>query len=498
MDTRKQIKRGAIISYVAIFINIVAALIYTPWMIKEIGQANYGLYALATSFVALFTMDFGISMSLTRYLSKYKAENDSLSMGRILGACYRIYLVIATIVFIALLVIYFNLSNIYAELTPSQLSTFKTLFATVGMFTVISFPAMTQNGILSSHEKFVQLKVCDLIRKFTTIAFVILALSLNWGVEALVCANVFAGLLVIIIKYFLIRKNIPFRAEFSSSCKPYYKQIFSFSVWITIIAVGQQLSYNMAPTVLGIVSGVIAISIFAPASTIEGYFYTFSQAINGLFLPLLSRKVANHAEEEVNGIMLKVGKFQMFVLGLIVTGFICVGKNFMELWLGPEFSSTYLCVILLLLPDLIEYSQSIGHQMIVVKDEIKILAIGFIVFGIITIGLSFLLAACWGALGVSLAICIGGFGKIMVQNYIFKYKLNLDLKGFYWNCILVSSLPILGTVGLFWLMPKVNFGHDVTNLIVESMMVTLIFIFLSKVTVYKNTSLKRLVSLVKN
>ena len=39
-----QIKTGAIISYVALFLNIVIGLLYTPWMINTIGKADYGLY----------------------------------------------------------------------------------------------------------------------------------------------------------------------------------------------------------------------------------------------------------------------------------------------------------------------------------------------------------------------------------------------------------------------------------------------------------------------
>ena len=44
MNSQKQIKLGAMISYAAIAINIVATLLYTPWMVRQIGQANYGLF----------------------------------------------------------------------------------------------------------------------------------------------------------------------------------------------------------------------------------------------------------------------------------------------------------------------------------------------------------------------------------------------------------------------------------------------------------------------
>lgn len=53
-NTSKQIKYGAILSYVSIVLNVVAGLIYTPWMVKIIGKSDYGLYTLAYSLISLF------------------------------------------------------------------------------------------------------------------------------------------------------------------------------------------------------------------------------------------------------------------------------------------------------------------------------------------------------------------------------------------------------------------------------------------------------------
>ena len=72
----KQVKIGAIFSYMAIFINIVSALIYTPWMLSHIGESDYGLFTLAHSLINLFLLDFGISAAVTRFISKYKAEGE--------------------------------------------------------------------------------------------------------------------------------------------------------------------------------------------------------------------------------------------------------------------------------------------------------------------------------------------------------------------------------------------------------------------------------------
>ena len=60
MSRQSAIKTGVALSYFVIIFNIVAGLLYTPWMITKIGKADYGLYILVTSFLAYFTVDYGL------------------------------------------------------------------------------------------------------------------------------------------------------------------------------------------------------------------------------------------------------------------------------------------------------------------------------------------------------------------------------------------------------------------------------------------------------
>ncbi len=46
-----QLKGGAILSYMTIILNNVIALTYMPYMLRMLGQAEYGLYSLAASVV---------------------------------------------------------------------------------------------------------------------------------------------------------------------------------------------------------------------------------------------------------------------------------------------------------------------------------------------------------------------------------------------------------------------------------------------------------------
>ena len=66
----KQIKLGAIISYLALTLNIAATLLYMPWMVSVIGESNYAMYTLANSFINIFVIDFGLSSAVSKFIAQ--------------------------------------------------------------------------------------------------------------------------------------------------------------------------------------------------------------------------------------------------------------------------------------------------------------------------------------------------------------------------------------------------------------------------------------------
>ena len=134
MDSSRQIRLGALISYAAIVLNIIIGFVYTPWMIKQIGKSDYGLYILVTAFLSYFVMDFGLGQTIARFLTKYKLEGDSLKINQILGLTSKFYLVINAFILLTLVLIYFFIQNIFVELNSLEIDKFKIVFIISGGF----------------------------------------------------------------------------------------------------------------------------------------------------------------------------------------------------------------------------------------------------------------------------------------------------------------------------------------------------------------------------
>ena len=71
-----QLKAGIVLSYVTIGLHNVIGLIYTPYMLRMMGQSEYGLYSLVASVIAYLTvLDLGFANAIVRYTAKFRRQN---------------------------------------------------------------------------------------------------------------------------------------------------------------------------------------------------------------------------------------------------------------------------------------------------------------------------------------------------------------------------------------------------------------------------------------
>lgn len=446
MTASTQLRAAAVLSYIGIGINMIAGLLYTPWMIRSIGKDNFGLYTLAMSVISIFVFDFGLSSAVTRFVAKYVAEGLQDKVDKFLGIVYKLYLYIDVVILVVLSSVYFFIPIIYKSLTPEEIGHFKVLYIIASSFCILSFPFIPLNGVLTAYEKFIQLKLCDLINKILVVSSMTICLLAGYGLYALVIVNAAAGAAMIVLKVIIVHRKTPIRIQYGYKDRAEVKNIFGFSAWTTVISLAQRCIFNIAPSILGIMSGSASIAILGIAITLEGYTYTFGSAINGLFLPRISRIVAQEGGGSVLPLMIRVGRIQILLIGLIFIGYICLGREFIYLWLGPNFKEAYLCAALLIFPAIVQLPQEIASTTVYAMNKVRIQAFLFIFMVVFNIVFSLLLAQRFGALGICISICIAYLIRTAGMNLIYHRVLKINIPQFFRETFCKMGVPLLGAL----------------------------------------------------
>lgn len=447
---QNSIKSGAIISYISIVINILISLIYTPWMIREIGMSDYGIYSLIVSFLSYFLLDFGLGSAISRFIAKYRAENDTEGINKMFSVTALVFIALDILIFIVLFVLFFFMEEIFVKLTPEELSTLKKVYVIAGFFSLCTFGLKPFDGALMAYEHFVRLKTLDMTQRIGTVLLITASLLLGGNICVLVFINGIVALIISLCKFIYLKRAEQIKIDFKLFEFPLAKELFAFSFWIFFINLAQRLRLNLVPSILGISCGTTEISIFSVGLNLEGFIFTFSYALNGLFIPKVARMVkADDDRDEVTRLMIKVGRVQLYIVGFIIIGLFGLGKSFIQLWIGDDFRDTYYVMIFLIVVNLVSMTQHIGTTLSYVVNEVRYNSIFAFSTSFLSMVLSFMLAPRWGAIGCSAAICMALTANTVMLNIFYYKKLHLDVFRFFRECharLIPIIIPILLTL----------------------------------------------------
>ena len=116
MEKSKEIKLGAILSYVVIGLNMIIGIFYTPYLTRMLGQSEYGLYSLVASVISYLTiLDLGFGNAIIVYTSKYLAKNDKENENKLHGMFFIIYVIIGIIAGIIGAILVCNVERLFGN-----------------------------------------------------------------------------------------------------------------------------------------------------------------------------------------------------------------------------------------------------------------------------------------------------------------------------------------------------------------------------------------------
>lgn len=440
------ITKGAIISYVSIFLNIGINLIYAPWMLSQIGVTNFGLYNLVVTFISYFILDFGLAGTIARFIAKYRTENNHRKIEQMLGLTTKVYMSIDFCIFLVLLVIYPFLDNIFTGLTPTEVSVLKVLYIIAGICSILTFILQPMNGAMMAFEYFVENKAMDMLQKVGTVILIVIALALDGDVYDLVLITGAAGFLSSFGKYIIFKRKSHVQIDYKYFDKSEMKNLLSFSGWVFLIGIAQRFRLSLMPSLLGILSNSTEISIFSMGMMIEGMIYTLSSALNGLFLPKVTRMLHENDINAVNNLLTRVGRIQLYIIGVILIGFWVFGRPFIQLWVGDVFKDSYLVVILLTGTNIVSLTQHVAENVVYAENKVRFTSTLTFVSSAFALVFSLLLAGNYGAIGCALAFFVATSINLVLINIFYHKTLGLDLRQFFKNCHhkIAPSLLLLG------------------------------------------------------
>lgn len=444
-----QLKAGVVLNYVVIFLNTIVGLLYTPYMLRMMGQSEYGLYSLVASVIAYLTvLDLGFGNAIVRYTAKFRAEKKTEEQYEMFGMFFLLYLVIGIIAFGIGLGLYFNVDTLFGNtMTAVELGRARLMMLLLVANLAFTFPMSIWGSIIQAYEDFVFQKSLNIFRIILNTAVMICLLHFGYKAVAMVVVQTIFNVLTLVINFIYCRRklNIHIYFRFKHFHWGFLKEVAIYSFWIFLNAIMDRVYWSTGQFVLGAMVGTVAVAVFAIAIQLEGMYMQFSTAISSVFLPKVTAMVAtNRSRKEISDLFIRTGRIQYIVLAYILSGFIIFGRQFIELWAGAGYSDAYIISLLFFIPLTVPLIQNLGITILQARNEMKFRSVLYIIIALVSLAMQIVLTRYFGgigcAMGVSGALVVG---QILIMNVYYRLRQDLDIKTFWKEISKMSIIPIV-------------------------------------------------------
>ena len=465
-----QLKIGVILSYITMIVQNIIAIVYTPVMLRLLGQSEYGLYQLVYSVVSyLGLLSFGFGSAYVRFYSRFKVKDDNQGIAGLNSMFMIVFIIIGIIALLAGGVLVGNIENIFSNsLSNNEINTARILMVLMVINLSVSFPSSVFDSYVTAHECYFFQRLISLLQVVLNPFIALPLLLLGYKSISLVVVTTILTFAKFIVNYRYCINKLKMKFCFNHINFSLLKEIGIFSFYIFINMIVDQINWSVDKFVLGVFGGTTAVAVYAIGGQINSMYMNLSTSVSSVFIPRVNTIVAKdeNNNKDLTALFTMVGRIQFIILALVIGGFFILGKFFISIWAGAEYKNSYYVALLMIVPVTIPLIQNIGIEIQRAKNIHKFRSVIYLLIALINIALSIPLAKLYGEIGAAFGTTVGiVIGNIIVMNLYYQVKIKLDMV-YFWKNIFSLLPPIFVSVIITYFLGAVMDIDSVSKFLV--------------------------------
>ena len=446
-----QLKKGVALSYLNIFLTNAVGLLLTPYIVRSLGNSEYGLYTLIGSVVAYVSlMDLGLNHTIMRFVARYRTINDTEGEKEFLGTTMIIFCGIALLISLIGFVIYINLDSVFSNsLTLEEIGKAKIMFLILIFNVAINIPGSSFQAICNAYEHFVFPRVVAIVKYLLRAAMVCALLFYGGKAITLVVIDTVFNILVIAVTAIYVFRKLKVSISISKYNTSLISEIFGYSFWVFLFAIVSKFQWNSGQVILGINNNTFSVAIYGVGIMLGGYYGAFADAINGVLIPKATQMVFSGKNgNDFTEAMIRIARVNSYLMFFILSGFFLFGKTFVLLWLGKDYIDSWIVALLVMIILTVPLLQVFGNCILEAKRKNRFKSVLSIVLVTVASVVSFFVTKKYGIYGAILPLIFTVGLNSIVMNFYYKKIFDFRIL-FFFKKALLKSIIIYSVFCLF-------------------------------------------------
>lgn len=476
---KNELKIGSILSILSIILSSLISIFYTPMYMRYLGTTDYGINSLVQSIMGYIGMlNLGLGSAMVRYTVRYRTEGK-LEEEKSLNGMFLVIFTIIMFISIAIgMYVYISLPSLFSDkFTMEELKKTRQVFAITMLGTAISFPVSVFSTNISSREKFLYQKTLGLLKLVLNPFIGALLMIKGYGLVAVVTTTIFLGIITNIFDIVYAFK-VGMRLKFKDFDLKILKDISKYSFYIFLNIIIDRVYWGTDRIIIAKFIGPTVVGVYSIASVFNSIYMNLSTAISGVLFPRINKMVVERKFNELSDMFIKIGRIQYILLGLISSGFIIFGEEFIYLWLGQGYTEVYKIALWIMIPLTIPLIQNTGIAIVQARNQHQFRSIVYFFIAILNVITSVLLVKNYGAIGCAIATGISFIlGNVIIINIYYWKRVDIDIPLF-WKSILKMTIPIGITMAIGIILNKLILNYSVITFTIKGFIYVIIYIIL--------------------
>ena len=449
----REIRRGALLSYLLIIINTFYGLFFTPFLISALGDGEYGVYKIMGSLIGSVTiLDFGIGSTVLRYAAKFHADRNQDGLDNFAAMSVMEAGGLSLIMTIVCIGVYFSIDKLYsASLSVRELGKAKELFILFTVILVINTFEKVLFSLIAACEHFAFANMLKLLRVVSKLVLAYLILQQVADSAMLLKIDILLLVCNMGLQMLYLRREIGISIRLKKWDNRLFWGTFRYTILLFIHSIAVQFNGNLDNMVIGAVIGASAVTIYSIGLQLYNMYEQFALAFSDLMLPTVSKQIAQGAStRELEDTVITIGRLEFMALGGALCGFAIIGKEFIGLWLGDGYSFAWTVGILLMIPTTIPLVQNVCLSILRAKNKMLFRTVAVCVMAVFNFIFTVVGVPKYGAIAAAVGTVIGLVGaNIIAMNIYYVKVIGLNIGRIFanvfsrtWICCIIAGVAL--------------------------------------------------------
>jgi O-antigen/teichoic acid export membrane protein len=438
--------RSVLSNWSCLFLNATVALVLTPYVVRHLGDAAYGIWALVLQLTGYMgIVDVGLRSALVRFVSSTHARKEFDGLNRLLSSTILIYAIMVPLSLLTgILLAVFALPRMH--IAPEGLRTAQVTLFIAAMIIACDFLFATFHASLAGLSRWDLINAVSVSGILVRAGLIILFLEAGYGLITLALIQFSVTLAGYLVEILILKRLVPtFQILWEVPDWEHLRPVLSHSWYSLLLSLANSLNYRVDTIVIAAFLPIEQVTFYVIGLRLIEFFRDLLNSTTMVTSPLVSSYEALGESHRTTTMLIRSTKYSLIIGFLGVAGFLILGTDFIRLWMGPRFAGPSGRVLAILtLGLMVSATQYASSHILYGLSQHKINMKWTVVESILNIALSITLIRKYGIFGVAAGTSIS---NLLIRGFLFPRSvlstLGVSWKRYLRDGIVPSIFPAL-------------------------------------------------------